>query len=208
MDKSILKKLSYGMYIITSKEQDLLVGCTANSVMQINSDTVAISLNNANYTTKVILEQKKFAINILPNNTDIELIKTFGFKKSNEVNKFANVSYEIIDDVPIISNTCGYIICTLNNKIQTSTHTIILGKIINLKQTNSLEAMTYKYYQENLKGTTNKTAPTYQSEKKATTKNVFVCKICGYCYETDALELPDVFKCPMCGAGKEYFEKL
>ena len=85
MDKSILKKLSYGMYIITSKEQDLLVGCTANSVMQINSDTVAISLNNANYTTKVILEQKKFAINILPNNTDIELIKTFGFKKSNEV---------------------------------------------------------------------------------------------------------------------------
>lgn len=208
MDKSILKKLSYGMYIITSKEQDLLVGCTANSVMQINSDTVAISLNNANYTTKVILEQKKFAINILPNNTDIELIKTFGFKKSNEVNKFANVSYEIIDDVPIISNTCGYIICTLNNKIQTSTHTIILGKIINLKQTNSLEAMTYKYYQENLKGTTNKTAPTYQSEKKATTKNVFVCKICGYCYETDALELPDDFKCPMCGVGKEYFEKL
>ena len=208
MDKSILKKLSYGMYIITSKEQDLLVGCTANSVMQINSDTVAISLNNANYTTKVILEQKKFAINILPNNTDIELIKTFGFKKSNEVNKFANVSYEIIDDVPIISNTCGYIICTLNNKIQTNTHTIILGKIINLKQTNSLEAMTYKYYQENLKGTTNKTAPTYQSEKKATTKNVFVCKICGYCYETDALELPDDFKCPMCGVGKEYFEKL
>ena len=208
MDKSILKKLSYGMYIITSKEQDLLVGCTANSVMQINSDTVAISLNNANYTTKVILEQKKFAINILPNNTDIELIKTFGFKKSNEVNKFANVSYEIIDDVPIISNTCGYIICTLNNKIQTNTHTIILGKIINLKQTNSLEAMTYKYYQENLKGTTNKTAPTYQSEKKTTTKNVFVCKICGYRYETDALELPDDFKCPMCGVGKEYFEKL
>ena len=208
MDKSILKKLSYGMYIITSKEQDLLVGCTANSVMQINSDTVAISLNNANYTTEVILEQKKFAINILPNNTDIELIKTFGFKKSNEVNKFANVSYEIIDEVPIISNTCGYIICTLNNKIQTNTHTIILGKIINLKQTNSLEAMTYKYYQENLKGTTNKTAPTYQSEKKATTKNVFVCKICGYRYETDALELPDDFKCPMCGVGKEYFEKL
>lgn len=208
MDKSILKKLSYGMYIITSKEQDLLVGCTANSVMQINSDTVAISLNNANYTTKVILEQKKFAINILPNNTDIELIKTFGFKKSNEVNKFANVSYEIIDEVPIISNTCGYIICTLNNKIQTSTHTIILGKIINLKQTNSLEAMTYKFYQENLKGTTNKTAPTYQSEKKTTTKNVFVCKICGYRYETDALELPDDFKCPMCGVGKEYFEKL
>ena len=60
MDKSILKKLSYGMYIITSKEQDLLVGCVANSIMQINSDTIAISLNNDNYTTKVILEVTGF----------------------------------------------------------------------------------------------------------------------------------------------------
>ena len=207
MNKNILKKLSYGMYIITSKNADLLVGCVANSVMQINSDTVAISLNNDNYTTKVILEEKKFVINILPTNTDIELIKTFGFKKSNEVNKFLNVSYKLVDDVPIINNTCGYIICTFNNLVKTSTHTIILGKIINMQVSSELEPMTYKYYQENLKGTTSKNAPTYQEEKKTSSKNVFVCKICGYRYETDLDELPDDFKCPMCGVGKEYFEK-
>ena len=207
MNKEILKKLSYGMYIITSKSDDLLVGCVANSVVQINSDTVAISLNNDNYTTKVILEEKKFAINILPTNTDIELIKTFGFKKSNEVNKFLNVSYKLVDDVPIINNTCGYIICTFNNMVKTNTHTIILGKIINMQVTSELEPMTYKYYQENLKGMTSKNAPTYQEEKKTSSKNVFVCKICGYRYETDLDELPDDFKCPMCGVGKEYFEK-
>lgn len=207
MNKNILKKLSYGMYIITSKNADLLVGCVANSVMQINSDTVAISLNNDNYTNKVILEEKKFVINILPTNTDIELIKTFGFKKSNEVNKFLNVSYKLVDDVPIINNTCGYIICTFNNLVKTNTHTIILGKIINMQVSSELEPMTYKYYQENLKGTTNKNAPTYQEEKKTSNKNVFVCKICGYRYETDLDELPDDFKCPMCGVGKEYFEK-
>ena len=207
MNKNILKKLSYGMYIITSKNADLLVGCVANSVMQINSDTVAISLNNDNYTTKVILEEKKFVINILPTNTDIELIKTFGFKKSNEVNKFLNVSYKLVDDVPIINNTCGYIICTFNNLVKTNTHTIILGKIINMQVSSELEPMTYKYYQENLKGTTNKNAPTYPEEKKTSNKNVFACKICGYRYETDLDELPDDFKCPMCGVGKEYFEK-
>ena len=207
MNKDILKKLSYGMYIITSKNADLLVGCVANSVMQINSDTVAISLNNDKYTTKVILEEKKFVINILPTNTDIELIKTFGFKKSNEVNKFLNVSYKLVDDVPIINNTCGYIICTFNNLVKTNTHTIILGKIINMQVSSELEPMTYKYYQENLKGTTSKNAPTYQEEKKTSSKNVFVCKICGYRYETDLDELPDDFKCPMCGVGKEYFEK-
>ena len=208
MNKNILKKLSYGMYIISSKEDNLLVGCVANSVMQINSDTVAISLNNNNYTTKVILENNLFAINILPTNTSIDLIKTFGFKKSNEINKYANINYELKEDTPIINDTCGYIICTLTSSIKTDTHTIIIGKIISMQETNNYEAMTYKYYQENLKGTTSKNAPTYQEETTKTKKNVFVCKICGFRYETDLDELPDDFKCPMCGVGKEYFEKL
>lgn len=208
MNKNILKKLSYGMYIISNKEDNLLVGCVANSVMQINSDTVAISLNNNNYTTKVILENNLFAINILPTNTNIDLIKTFGFKKSNEINKYANINYELKEDTPIISDTCGYIICTLTSSIKTDTHTIIIGKIINMQETNNYEAMTYKYYQENLKGTTSKNAPTYQEETTKTKKNVFVCKICGFRYETDLDELPADFKCPMCGVGKEYFEKL
>ena len=208
MNKNILKKLSYGMYIISSKEDNLLVGCVANSVMQINSDTVAISLNNNNYTTKVILENNLFAINILPTNTSIDLIKTFGFKKSNEINKYENINYELKEDTPIINDTCGYIICTFTNSIKTDTHTIIIGKIISMQETNNYEAMTYKYYQENLKGTTSKNAPTYQEETTKTKKNVFVCKICGFRYETDLDELPADFKCPMCGVGKEYFEKL
>lgn len=70
MDKSVLKDLSYGVYIISAKEENNLVGCVVNSVMQINTDTIAISINKENYTTKVIEETKKFAINILPQ--DIE----------------------------------------------------------------------------------------------------------------------------------------
>ena len=209
MNKSILKKISYGMYIISSQSEVLKVGCVANSVMQINGETIAVSLNNENCTTNVILETNKFAINILPINTDINLIKTFGFNKSNKVDKYENVPYELKFDVPILKNTCGYIICQVIKQIKTTTHTIILGKIIDMEETNSLEAMTYQYYQENLKGTTSKLAPTYQEEQKSrTNKNVFVCKICGYRFETDLEELPDDFKCPMCGVGKEYFEKL
>lgn len=208
MNKEILKKLSYGMYLVSSKENNLLVGCIANSIIQINNDTIAISLNNENYTTKTILETKKFAINILPTITSIDLIKTFGFAKSNEINKYANISYQLIDEIPIINNTCGYIICTFNNQIKTATHTIILGKIINMNEITQLEPMTYKYYQENLKGQTNKNAPTYQEKANTSKKNVFICKICGYRYETNEDELPNDFKCPMCGVSKEYFEKL
>lgn len=34
-------------------------------------------------------------------------------------------------------------------------------------------------------------------------KKQFVCKVCGYVYEGDAL--PEDYKCPLCGAGAQYF---
>ncbi len=207
MDKTVLKDLSYGVYIVSAKVDDLLVGCVANSIMQINSETIAISINKENYTTKVIEETKKFAINILPQDIDIELIKTFGFKKSNEVNKYENVNYELVNDLPVIKDSCGAIFCEYEKCIETSTHLVILAKITDATKYSNKTPLTYKYYQENLKGGTSKYAPTYQEGEK-TKKNVFVCKICGYRYETDLDELPDDFKCPMCGVGKEYFEKL
>lgn len=207
MDKSVLKNLSYGVYIISAKDENNLVGCVVNSIMQINTNTIAISINKENYTTKVINETKKFAINILPEDIDIELIKTFGFKKSNEVNKYENINYELINDLPVIKDSCGTIFCEYEKFVETSTHLVILAKITNAFKYSDKTPLTYKYYQENLKGGTSKYAPTYQEGEK-TKKNVFVCKICGYRYETDLDELPDDFKCPMCGVGKEYFEKL
>ena len=36
-------------------------------------------------------------------------------------------------------------------------------------------------------------------------KHRYVCKVCGYVYEGD--ELPADYKCPLCGAGAEYFQQ-
>ena len=46
------------------------------------------------------------------------------------------------------------------------------------------------------------------SATKVKTENnqtAWVCTICGYVYYGE--ELPDDFKCPLCGVGKEFFEK-
>ena len=37
-------------------------------------------------------------------------------------------------------------------------------------------------------------------------KHRYVCKVCGYVYEGD--ELPADYKCPLCGAGAEYFRQV
>ena len=36
-------------------------------------------------------------------------------------------------------------------------------------------------------------------------RDSFVCKVCGYVYEGGAL--PEDYKCPLCGAGAEYFRQ-
>lgn len=209
MNKEILKNISYGMYIISSCDNEKLYGCIANSMIQINSETLAISLNKNNDTTKAILNSKNIGITILDENTNMDLIKTFGFQKSSIIDKYANLEYEIIDKVPIIKGKIGYITASLVNYIDIDTHYILIVKITAMKKENDLTPMTYKYYQEIKKGLTNPSAPTYQENNiSKTSKHVFVCTICGYKYETDLEELPEDFKCPVCGVGKEYFKKL
>ena len=210
MDRGILRDLSYGVYVVTTKKDNKNVGCICNSIMQITSDKIAISVNHDNYTNSSITKSNKFAVSILSKNADLSIIGMFGYNSSKDIDKFKDIDYEIINDVPIIINSIGYIICDVTDKMETETHTIFLGKISDCKKNNDETPMTYAYYHNELKGKTPKNAPTYMEEEitKVQNKNTFVCTVCGYKYETDLDELPEDFKCPICGKGKEYFKKL
>ena len=67
---------------------------------------------------------------------------------------------------------------------------------------------------QNLKRTSPKNASTYiEDEKKETNSSKYQCLICGFIYD-DAKEkikfedLPDDWKCPLCGATKSQFKKI
>ncbi len=212
MDKKVLKNLSYGVYVVTSSYNKKNAGCTLNSVMQITSNpiTIAISINHDNNTNKIISYSNLFAISILKETSDPKIIGEFGFKTSKDTNKFKNVEYKLIENIPIILDSCGYIICKVIDKLETNSHTIFIGEVIKADGFTSDKPMTYKYYQEKLKGLTSKNAPTYQkeeqiNEKSNNKKRRWKCKICGYVYEAD--ELPKDFICPICGQPHtEFYE--
>ncbi len=211
MDKKVLRNLSYGVYVVTSRDKDKNVGCIANSIMQVTSNpsVIAVSINHDNYTNKVIKENNKFGVSILKETTDAKIIGTFGYKSSKDNDKFDGINFKEISEIPVLENTCGYMVCKVIDTMETSTHTIFLGEVIEADDYSTENAMTYKYYHENLKGSSPKNAPTYEETSisqvdKDSKKSKWKCSICGYIYEAD--ELPDDFKCPICGAGKEYFE--
>ena len=211
MDKKVLRNLSYGVYVVTSRDKDKNVGCIANSIMQVTSNpsVIAVSINHDNYTNKVIKENNKFGVSILKETTDAKIIGTFGYKSSKDNDKFDGINFKEISEIPVLENTCGYMVCKVIDTMETSTHTIFLGEVIEADDYSTENAMTYKYYHENLKGSSPKNAPTYEETitsqvDKESKKRKWRCSICGYIHEAD--ELPDDFKCPLCGVGKEYFE--
>ena len=211
MDKKVLRNLSYGVYVVTSRDKDKNVGCIANSIMQVTSNpsVIAVSINHDNYTNKVIKENNKFGVSILKETTDAKIIGTFGYKSSKDIDKFDGIKFKEILEIPVLENTCGYMVCKVIDTMETSTHTIFLGEVIEADDYSTENAMTYKYYHENLKGSSPKNAPTYEETStsqvnKESKKRKWRCSICGYIHEAD--ELPDDFKCPICGVGKECFE--
>ncbi len=212
MDTKVLRNLSYGLYVITTLHREKYAGCIANSVMQVTSDpkTILISINKNNYTNQCIKDCHRFAISILSEKTDSSIIGEFGFKSSREVDKFSNIAYRLKNDLPVINNSCGYIICDVINIVETFTHTLFIGKIKDMGDYTNEPPMKYNYYHNKLKGTSPKNAPTYmeESEEKNNKKNIkkWKCKVCGYIYEGE--HLPDDFICPICGQPHTEFIEI
>lgn len=219
MDKKIFRDISYGMYIVTAKDKENKnVGCVINTLTQITSTDpiITISLNKDNYTNQAIKETKNFAISILSIDTPKEIIGTFGYHSSKSINKFANLNYDLNNDIPIINEKiCGYIIAECINIIDCNTHDIFIAKVLDTNKITDLEPMPYKYYHDKLKGTSPKNAPTYIEEpiNSETTSSKYKCNLCGFIYD-DSKEkvkfedLPDDWRCPLCGAPKSQFTKI
>lgn len=195
-NKKITRKITQGMYVLTTKNG----GCIVDAVSQISAGDnplIAVSVMKKNYTNELLKENEKFALSVLGMDVNPEIIKTFGFNSMRDINKFENVDVTDIDDLKVINDSLGYMVLEKVDSIDSDTHTLFIGRLIEADMFEDGEPMSYGYYQENkedlLKVTTEKG------------KTAWVCTICGYVYYGD--ELPEDFTCPICGVGRELFKK-
>lgn len=212
MNKNAFRNLSYGVYIISTLDGERATGCVANSVMQITSSpaTIAVSMNHDNYTNSCIKNSGKFAVSILTEESDPELIGRFGFQSGKEVNKFDGIEAITKEEISVIPDACGYIVCKVIDQMETETHTVFLGEVLDADVLKNEEPMTYAYYHKVVKGKSPKNAPTYipEGNEEKAEEEKWVCGICGYVYdgETPFEELGEDFKCPICKQPKDVFK--
>ena len=231
MNKAAFYKLSYGLYVITSREEGKFNGQIANAVFQVTSDppTLAVSINKKNYTFECISSCRQFVVSILAETAPMTLIGRFGFKCGREIDKLGGIATRTgVTGIPIITENCtAFIEAEVINEFDCGTHTIFLGRILDADVIDpAAEPMTYAYYHTVKGGKAPKTAPTYQEEAPpkpaapAAKAARYTCTVCGYVYDpatgdpdgkikpgTPFEELPANWVCPVCGAGKDKFEK-
>lgn len=193
---NILKKLTHGMYVLTTHGG----GCMVDAVAQVSggdNPLIAVSVNKNNYTNELLKKNKSFALSIVGLDTNPEIIKTFGFNSMRNINKFEFVDTTNIDGERVINDSLGYVICDIIDSIDNDTHTLFIGRLREADQFSDEKEMSYNYYQEH-----KEELMKIKTEKG---KTAWICTVCGYIYYGE--ELPDDFTCPICGVAKSFFEK-
>jgi flavin reductase (DIM6/NTAB) family NADH-FMN oxidoreductase RutF/rubredoxin len=224
-----LFKLSYGLYIVSSGDNDRANGFISNSVFQVTAEPpqFASCCNKNNYTSDFIQKTGFFSLSVLHQEASSEIIGRFGYKSGRDINKMEGMSLQYgIHGTPIVLNDAIAIcVCKVVQTIDVGTHWLFIGELIHAELLDEhKEPLTYAYYRHVKKGLAPKNAPTYiDVSKMNTVKEIsglkrYKCTACGYIYEeglgcdelqikagTKFEDVPDDFLCPVCGAEKEDF---
>ena len=227
MNTKALHTLSYGLYVIGSRKGDRLNGQIANTVIQVSSQplTISVCINKGNLTHEFIRDSGAFSVSVLSQDTPLSFIGRFGFKSGRDIDKFDGVNYRIGEtESPIaLDHVLAYMEAKVVQDVDVGTHTDFIGELVAAEILKEGEPMTYAYYHQVKRGTTPKTAPSYVEERKEEVVQMakYECDVCGYVYDPEIGDpesgippgtpfegLPDDWVCPVCGASKDEFEKV
>ena len=227
MDTEALRDIEYGLYVIGSNKGDKVDASIANTVFQITSEppTIAVAITKSNLTYEFIKTSKAFTVSILSQDTPLSFIGRLGFKSGRDTKKLEGVKYRTGQTgAPIVTdNTVSYLEARVINELDVGNHAIFVGELVEAEVLSHKARLTYDYYHREKRGTTPKTAPSYVKEKQegVSAARKYRCTVCGYIYDpshgdpeanikpgTPFEELPDDWVCPICGVGKDKFEKV
>jgi flavin reductase (DIM6/NTAB) family NADH-FMN oxidoreductase RutF len=197
MNPKALYNLTYGLYLLSTREEGKDYGCIINTAVQVarDPDRIAISVQNNNKTCEVLKRTELFNLTAITEDAPFDLFKQFGMQSARDVEKFRG--YPGVDrapnTLPILSRHGNmYLSVYVDQVMDLGSHTLFIGQILDGEVLSNKPSCSYGHYQANIKPKT----------KKAAAKQ-WECRICGHIYEGE--EVPDDYLCPLCKHGKEDF---
>lgn len=227
IDRKAFRSLSSGLYLITAREGELRCGCVVNTLVQVASEppTLAVSLNKENATTAGVIASGRFAATVLAEEAPMELIGAFGFHSSLDTDKFSFCSYrEDGAEIPyVLDHALARFSVRLTETIDVGSHYLFVGVVEEADVLAEGPALTYAHYHAVKGGKTPPKAATYNGGDEASAapatgegaagaeagkRVAWRCMLCGYVEEGYPDGLPADYRCPICGAGPDMFERV
>lgn len=197
MDQKALWKLTYGMYLLTVRQDGRDNGCIINTAVQVaeNPVRVSISVIRGGCTHDMVMATGKFTVTALSVDAPFVLFRHFGMQSGRNVDKFSGRSDVARGENGLLYLTeyaCGHLECTVTRQIDLGSHTLFIGEVTGGSVLSDRPACTYAYYQSDIK-----------QKPQPVQKRGWICSVCGFVYEGD--EVPEDFICPLCRHGKKDF---
>ncbi|MFA7222009.1 MAG: flavin reductase [Bacilli bacterium] len=196
-----LFKINYGLYVLSTKIDDKhFNGCIINTVSQVCTDKVLVSVNKANYSSELFSKNKIANISILTKHTPFSIFQRFGYQSGKTVNKFKGFKdFRLAKNgLPYISRfSNSYLSLKCVEIIDLGSHYGYICEVVDSLQLSNEDSVTYAQYMDFIK------PKPARDEKKVVG---WRCKICGYIYE--GKDIPKDFVCPICKHGIQDFEKI
>lgn len=228
MDQRAFSKLTYGLYVAGVKDPaGRFCGSLVDAVAQVAMGSrpyVALGSMNKNYTTEVLLQTGLFTLSVLPADAEPFVLADFGFQSGRNIDKWANVTFEVYNDLPVLKSSVARLLCRIDSMRIFETHHLFVAEIIEADHIGG-EPLIYADYFTRLKGPVAEAFKIYKQTGKPPAsaqdgpagsvpeapqkREKWVCSVCGYVYDGDVPfeELPDTYTCPLCGQPKSVFVK-
>ena len=182
VDPTAFFKFSYGLEVLTTRNEDRDYGCIINSAAQVSEGElkkVAVSVINKNNTCDMIKASGRFNISVLTEEAPFSIFQHFGFQSGRDVDKFTG-AFDLsqlpadINGIPYLKeHACSVISCRVLESHDLGSHTLFIAEIEDAILLNDKKPLTYADYQNHVKPKPD----TVKTDKKIVG---WKCKICGY----------------------------
>ena len=132
MQEVAFNALVHGVYVVTTRLEDVVNGMTASWVAQVSLKPLLlmVSIAPARYSHRLIQESGVFAVNVLAD-TQVELGKRFGYKSGRQVDKFAGLEWTAAaTGAPILPQVYAYLDLKLRDTFSAGDHTLFVGEVV------------------------------------------------------------------------------
>jgi flavin reductase (DIM6/NTAB) family NADH-FMN oxidoreductase RutF len=144
--KPALEQISYGLYVIGSKNGDEVNGMTANWLTQVSFEPrmVVLAVEQQAHTLENIKASKVFSVNIIAEE-DTALIEQFVQPQERVHNKLGGVEFRAGQTgCPILEKAISWFECEVDQITMMGDHDLVIGRVVDGGQNREGEPLTLK----------------------------------------------------------------